>query len=130
GMLLPERRAPVGARHDRAELADDPEVVGVAVRHPVQVDVAGIDAGVERALGQLHLRRDLRDRPAAPGVLGVDHGPEVTRAVAPLPARELEAEDVTARSRLRRRPRRAAIARTVDDALLARDPCGAGVDAG
>ena len=43
---------------------DDPDVVGVAVGDRVEVDVAGVDARVERALGQLHLGRDAR-RPSS-----------------------------------------------------------------
>jgi hypothetical protein len=55
-VLLPERPSAVVARHDRPELAHHPEVVRIGVRDPVEVDVAGVDAGVERALRELHLR--------------------------------------------------------------------------
>src|SRR5262249_53551506 len=94
------------------------------------IDVPGIDAGVEGALRQLHLGRDLRDRPAAPTVLGVDHGAEIARPVAALAVRELQTEDVPGRARLRRGPRGAPVGAAVDDALLARDPWGPRIHAG
>src|SRR4029077_4140342 len=93
-VLLVEGPAAVVARHDGAELADHPEVVRVAIGHGVEVDVARVAAGGEGALGPLHLGRDLHRRPGATAVLGVDHGAEVTGAVAALAAGELEAEDV------------------------------------
>ena len=129
-LLLVERPAAVLARHDDPELAHHPEMIRIAVGERVEVHVSRVNAGIERALGQLDLGRNVRDRPSPPRVLGVHHGAEVAHAVAALAGREGEREEVPRRAGRCRRPGCAAVRRTVDAALLARDPCGAGVDAG
>src|SRR5262249_55884761 len=92
-LLLPG--APAGGRHgDDAGPPAGPPVAGRPVGDRGDVHVAGVDAGVDRRLRELHLERDLLLRPRLAAVLGVDHRAEVAGAVAALRVRELEREDV------------------------------------
>jgi len=99
-VLLAERAAAVVARHDGAELAHHPDVVGVGVRDRVQVHVARVDAGVRARSRQLHLGPDAHHGPGAAAVLGCGSWCEVARP-CPAGVGELEAEEMAATSRSR-----------------------------
>src|SRR5262245_18810238 len=128
GLLVPGPAAVLAREHD-AELADLPGVVGVAEAEAVEVDVAGLDAGVERALRQLDVLPDPHRRPGRTAVLGVDHRAVVAGAVAPLRGGELEREDVALRAGVLLGPGSAGVLGGIHDAFLAGDPRGLGVQA-
>ena len=108
---------------------DQPDVVGVAEADPVDVDVTGLDAGVERALGQLHVLGDARHRPG--GCPRPRCGPwcrSRRRRGRAAGSANSSAKTWRVRPGLELRPGDAAVLRAVDDAFLARDPRRLGVE--
>ena len=128
-LLLLPGESPVAAREDDPELPGDPGVIRIAVADAVEIDVAGLDAGIEGALGKLDVLGDAARGPRGAAVLGVDHRAEVARRVAALRRGKRHGEDVSVGAGVQQRPGRAAVLRDVDDPFLPGNPGGLGVEA-